>query len=125
MLDRFDIRIEVPPLTPYTLSLPSHGESSERVGSRVADARAAQIDRANGHGVQLNSELEGEALDSVAKPDAPGMQILQAAAEKYRYSARGYHRVLRLARTLADLDGMDAVRKPHIAEAVGYRRAMC
>ncbi|MEM0922605.1 MAG: YifB family Mg chelatase-like AAA ATPase [Pseudomonadota bacterium] len=125
LLDRFDIRIEVPPLTPYTLSLPSHGESSERVGSRVADARAAQIDRANGHGVQLNSELEGEALDSVAKPDAPGMQILQAAAEKYRYSARGYHRVLRLARTLADLDGMDAVRKPHIAEAVGYRRAMC
>ena len=124
LLDRFDIRIEVPPVTPAILALPTHGDSSAKIGARVADARDVQIERANGHGPRLNSELEGEDLDNVAKPDAPGMEVLQAAAEKYRYSARGYHRVLRLARTLADLEGAVAVRKPHVAEAVGYRRLM-
>ncbi|MEM7508902.1 MAG: YifB family Mg chelatase-like AAA ATPase [Pseudomonadota bacterium] len=124
LLDRFDIRVEVPPVTPALMALPPHGESSAKIGDRVREARAVQIARANGHGPRLNSELEGEALDHVAKPDDPGMQVLQAAAEKYRYSARGYHRVLRLARTLADLEGATAVGKPHIAEAVSYRRVM-
>jgi magnesium chelatase family protein len=63
-------------------------------------------------------------LDRVATPDAPGQQVLSAAAEKLKLTARGYHRVLRLARTLADLDGSDGVRKVHVAEAVGYRRAL-
>ena len=60
----------------------------------------------------------------MSRPDDAGRQLLQAAAEKLRLSARGYHRVLRLARTLADLEGVDAVRKVHVAEAVAYRRAM-
>ena len=106
------------------LALPSHDDSSARVGGRVRRARAAQTLRANGHGPLTNSELEGEALERVATPDAAGQSVLSIAAEKYRYSARGYHRVLRLARTLADLDGRDAVAKTHIAEAVGYRRAL-
>ena len=72
----------------------------------------------------INGELEGEVLDRVATPDAPGQEVLRAAAEKLRFTARGYHRVLRLARTLADLEGSDAVRKVHVAEAVGYRRAL-
>lgn len=124
LLDRFDIRVEVPPVTPDVLRLPAHGESSSKIGGRVSQARGVQVERANGHGVRLNSELEGEELDRVAKPDEAGMAVLQLAAEKYRYSARGYHRVLRLARTLADLEGSVPVRKIHVAEAVSYRRAM-
>lgn len=124
LLDRFDIRIEMPPVTPDVLALPSHTDSSDRVGERVVEARGAQAARANGHGPQLNSELEGEALERFAKPDTAGQSFLSMAAEKYRYSARGYHRVLRLARTLADLEGRDDVRKTHLAEAVSYRRAL-
>jgi len=125
LLDRFDIRIEMPPVTPDILALPGHGESSARVGARVREARAAQSERAAAaEAPATNAELEGAALDRVATPDAGGQSVLSAAAEKYRYSARGYHRVLRLARTLADLDGVDAVGKAHVAEAVGYRRAL-
>ncbi|GMG85269.1 YifB family Mg chelatase-like AAA ATPase [Paralimibaculum aggregatum] len=122
LLDRFDIRLEVPPVTPAVLALPSHGEGSAKVGARVAEARGAQVERANGHGPACNAELEGAALDRAAEPDAPGLALLQAAAERYRYSARGYHRVLRLARTIADLDGAVAVGRVHVAEAVSYRR---
>ena len=124
LIDRFDMRIEMPPVTAETLGLPAHGDSSERVGARVAGARAAQVERANGTGPASNGELEGEFLERVATPDEPGRQILVKATEKLRLSARGYHRVLRLSRTLADLDGKDAVGRPHVAEAVGYRRAM-
>jgi magnesium chelatase family protein len=123
LIDRFDIRIEVPPVTPDMLSLPSHGESSARIGRRVLEARAAQAERMNGSRL-TNGELEGEILDKVATPDAPGQEVLRSAAAKLRFTARGYHRVLRLARTLADLDGSDAVRKVHVAEAVGFRRAL-
>ena len=123
LIDRFDIRIEVPPVTPAVLSLPPHGESSARIAHRVAEARGAQAERMNGTRL-TNGELEGEILDRVATPDAPGQEVLRAAAEKLRLSARGYHRVLRLARTLADLEGADAVRKVHVAEAVSYRRAL-
>ncbi|MEM7668061.1 MAG: YifB family Mg chelatase-like AAA ATPase [Pseudomonadota bacterium] len=124
LLDRFDIRIEVPPVTPDVLRLPQHGESSAKIGNRVAQARNAQIERANGSGPRTNSELEGDELDRVARPDTAGLDLLQAAAEKYRYSARGYHRVLRLARTLADLEGSTPVRKAHVGEAIGYRRGI-
>jgi len=123
LVDRFDIRIEVPPVTPDMLSLPAHGETSAKIGRRVVEARAVQAERMNGSRL-TNGELEGEVLDRVATPDAPGKEVLRLATEKLRLTARGYHRVLRLARTLADLDGSDAVRKVHVAEAVGYRRAL-
>jgi len=123
LIDRFDIRIEVPPVTPDMLSLPAHGESSAKIGRQVVEARAAQAERMNGARL-TNGELEGEILDKVATPDTPGLEVLRAAAAKLRFTARGYHRVLRLARTLADLEGSDAVRKVHVAEAVGYRRAL-
>ena len=123
LIDRFDIRIEVPPVTPDILALPPHGENSEKVARRVIAAREAQAERMNGTRL-INAELEGEILDRVATPDAPGREILNRAAEKLRLTARGYHRVLRLARTLADLEGSDAVRRVHVAEAISYRRAL-
>jgi magnesium chelatase family protein len=123
LLDRFDIRIEVPPVTADVLSLPNHSENSAKVSDRVSDARGAQMERLNGTRV-TNAELEGEILEKVARPDTAGQAMLQEAAERFRFTARGYHRVLRLARTLADLEGSEAVRKPHIAEAVAYRRVM-
>ena len=123
LIDRFDIRIEVPPVTPDMMSLPPHGENSAKIGRRVVEARAAQTERMNGARL-TNGELEGEILDRVATPDAPGLAMLRQVAEKLRFTARGYHRVLRLARTLADLEGTDAVRKVHVAEAIGYRRAL-
>jgi len=124
LIDRFDIRIEVPPVTPETLALPAHGQSSAIVAAHVAEARGAQTERANGSGALTNGELEGEALERVATPDQAGQQVLNQAAEKLRYSARGYARVLRLARTIADLEGSVGVLKPHIAEAVSFRRAL-
>jgi magnesium chelatase family protein len=91
----------------------------------VAEAREIQAARARETGgAATNAELEGEALDRVARPDTEGRSVLNRAAETFRYSARGYARVLRLARTIADLSGADGVGKAHIAEAVGYRRAL-
>ncbi|MEM7061037.1 MAG: YifB family Mg chelatase-like AAA ATPase [Pseudomonadota bacterium] len=123
LLDRFDIRIEVPPVSASTMALPCHGESSAKVAHRVAQARGVQFER-TGCEPRTNAELEGAALDNVARPDQPGQYYLQEAAEKFRYSARGYHRVLRLARTLADLEGSVGVGKIHVAEAISYRRMM-
>jgi magnesium chelatase family protein len=122
LIDRFDIRVEVPAVGAATLALPPHGETSGKVAARVAAARGAQGDR-SGEGV-TNGDLEGEALDRVASPDAPGRAILHTASERLNLTARGYHRVLRLARTIADLEGATAVGKSHIAEAVSYRRAL-
>ncbi len=123
LLDRFDIRIEVPPVTADVLTLPNHGESSAKVSARVVQARGVQMERSDGARL-TNAELEGELLERVAAPDDAGRTILQTAAERFRYTARGYHRVLRLARTLADLEGSVPVRKIHVAEAISYRRMM-
>ena len=120
LMDRFDIRIEVPPIPADVLALPAHGETTAKVGARVADARGAQEERSGA----VNAELEGEALDRFALPDRDGQYYLQEAAEKFRYTARGYHRVLRLARTIADLNGSVGVGKTDVAEAIGYRRMM-
>ena len=119
LLDRFDLRIEVPPISFTDQGLPSHGETSAIVARRVADARAAQLDR-NG-GARLNADLDSEALENFAAPDAEGRALITKVADRIGLSARGYHRILRVARSIADLAGSDSVRKNHIAEAVSYR----
>ena len=100
------------------LSVPPPAEGSEQVARRVAAARAHAASR----GVRSNAELEGEALDEFATPDEEGRALMMRAAEKLRLSARGYTRMLRGARTIADLAGVREIGRPHIAEALSYRQ---
>lgn len=124
LMDRFDLRIEVPPVGLADLDLPQSGESSATVSARVAAGRAVQTARYAGTSLRVNADLEGSALEEIATPDAEGKDLLLRVADRFGLSARGYHRVLRVARTIADLDGSGGVRKPHVAEAVGYRLAL-
>lgn len=122
LMDRFDLRIEVPAVDWRALELPAAGEGSAEVAARVAAARAVQARRfAEVPGVRVNAEAEGALLEEIAAPDAEGRALLGRVAERFGLTARGYHRVLRTARTIADLDGAERVRLPHLAEAVSYR----
>ncbi|MGS4945006.1 YifB family Mg chelatase-like AAA ATPase [Meridianimarinicoccus sp. RP-17] len=124
LMDRFDLRIEVPPVAFQDLDLPPSGDDSATVAARVAAARAIQADRFAGHdGLRVNADAEGELLERIAAPDADGRDLLTRAADRFSLTARGYHRVLRVARTIADLDGSDGVGRTHVAEALGYRLA--
>ena len=121
--DRIDLHIEVPAVTAADLILPPPTEGSAQVRDRVARARDTQTARyaALGLAVRTNAQAAGPVLETIAKPDAGGLTLLREASEAMRLSARGYHRVLRVARTLADLDGEEAMRRVHFAEALAYR----
>ncbi|MCX7888372.1 MAG: YifB family Mg chelatase-like AAA ATPase [Rhodobacteraceae bacterium] len=122
LLDRFDLRIEVPPVAWTELGQVAAGESSATVAARVAEARARQAHRfRETPGLRVNADCEGRLLEDVATPDAAGADLLARVADRFGLSARGYHRVLRVARTIADLDGSAGVGAPHVAEALGYR----
>jgi magnesium chelatase family protein len=124
LMDRIDLRIEVPAVTAADLILPPSAEGSAEVAARVAAARDVQLKRyaaaALPH-IRTNAEAPAALLEEIAKADAQGQKLLRDAAETMRLSARGYHRVLRVARTLADLDGSDRVGRLHLAEALSYR----
>jgi magnesium chelatase family protein len=120
LLDRIDLVVDVPQVTAAELALPAPAEGTAEVAARVADARALQGER---QGSSVNARLEGEALESAATPDEAGRALLARAAEAAGLSARGWSRTLRLARTIADLDGAAGVRRLHVAEALAYRRA--
>ena len=128
LFDRIDLHVEVPAVNPADLSLPAAAEDSARVAARVAAARAIQADRfaalAPGRSLRCNAEADGDLLERIAAPDADGRRLLTEAAEHMRLSARGYHRVLRVARTLADLAGGGGIGRLHVAEALSYRRLM-
>jgi magnesium chelatase family protein len=123
LIDRIDLHIEVPAVSAADLILPPPAEGSAEVRARVGRARRIQAERyaAAGIAARTNAAASGAALEAIVKPDTGALTLLREASEAMHLSARGYHRVLRVARTLADLDGEDAVRRVHFAEALAYR----
>ena len=122
LFDRIDMHVEVAGVTAADLTLPPPAEGSAEVAARVAATRQIQRERFAGTNVRTNAQAEGELLDKIAKLDAAGSKLLTDAAERMKLSARGYHRVLKVARTIADLTGSADITKAHIAEALSYRR---
>ncbi|MGZ8390447.1 MAG: YifB family Mg chelatase-like AAA ATPase, partial [Rhodoplanes sp.] len=124
LLDRIDLHVDIPAVTAADLILPPPAEGSREVALRVAQARTRQVRRYArlGHPhVRTNAAVQCSVLEEVAKPDSAGLKLIRDAAEAMRLSARGYHRVLRIARTLADLDDSEKVARIHLAEALSYR----
>ncbi|MBA1155887.1 YifB family Mg chelatase-like AAA ATPase [Microvirga mediterraneensis] len=124
LLDRIDLAIDVPAVTAADLILPSPAEGSAEVAARVARARERQAKRyaALGlDGIATNAACPPALLEEVAQPDPEGLALIRDAANTMRLSARGFHRVLKVGRTLADLDGEERVRRIHVAEALSYR----
>ena len=124
LLDRINLTIPVPAVSAADLVLPPANETSKDVAARVAAARARAAERFAAVGrpeLSSNAELSGALLDEVARPDGAGVSLLREAADALRLTARGYHRVLKVARTIADLDGAERVGRVHIAEALSYR----
>jgi magnesium chelatase family protein len=126
MLDRIDIHIDVPAVSAADLTLPPPAEGSEEVATRVARARRIQRERLQDLDapatVRTNADTDGDLLTKVATPDRDGQTLLTEAVDKMKLTARGYHRMLRVARTLADLEGAATITRTHVAEALGYRR---
>jgi magnesium chelatase family protein len=122
LLDRIDLHVEVDPVRAADLALPPPAEGTSEVLVRVNHARAIQADRFAGTPARTNAELDGDLLDAHATPDEPGRKLLMQAAEAMRLSARGYTRILRTSRTIADLAGSEQVTRLHVAEALSYRR---
>lgn len=122
LLDRIDLHVDVQAVSVADLTLPLAAEGSTEVGERVESARALQTERYRYESVRTNCEADGELLDAVATPDDAGRKLLVQAAEAMRLTARGYSRVLRVARTIADLSGNEGISRVHIAEALSYRR---
>ena len=126
LFDRIDLHVDVPAVSPADLSLPPPREGSAEVAARIAACREIQLARYAGlpedRRIRTNAEADGTLLDEVAAPEPAAQKLLTDAAERLKLSARGYHRVLRVARTLADLDGAATIARLHIAEALSYRR---
>ncbi|MEQ8194022.1 MAG: YifB family Mg chelatase-like AAA ATPase [Rhodospirillales bacterium] len=128
LYDRIDLHVEVPAVNPLDLSAPAPSESSAVIAKRVSAARAIQKKRFESlhndgaPAIRTNAEADGVLLERIATPDANGLRLLTDAAGRMKLTARGYHRVLRVARTLADLENAATIQRHHIAEALSYRR---
>lgn len=123
-LDRIDLSIDVPAVSASDLIAPSRGENSAQVKKRVTTARALQATRyaeRSWQGPPINAACPPSEMDRVMRLDADGIALLRTASDSMRLSARAYHRVLKVARSIADLDGSENVRRIHLAEALSYR----
>ncbi|MCL4109781.1 UNVERIFIED_CONTAM: hypothetical protein GTU68_018508 [Idotea baltica] len=121
LMDRFDLRVDVPPVAYRDLDLPQANESSADIAGRVLAARDVQTARFEDVDARSNADAEGAVLEQIAEPEKAGKDLLSSVAERFGLSARGYHRVLRVARTIADLDGADIPARTHVAEALSFR----
>lgn len=125
MFDRIDLHVDVPGVSAADMALPAPREGSAEVRARVLAARRHQAERLAAHArpdLRTNAEADGELLEQIAPLHAPARDLLRRAADQLHLTARGYNRILRVARTIADLDGAEAIGKPHLAEAIGFRR---
>ena len=126
--DRIDLFFDTPPVTAMDLALPPPTEGTAEAASRVSTARSLQAERyggADGTGRRtVNADAPARDIAAIASPDEPASALLADAAAKLALSARAYHRVLKVARTIADLDGAGGVKRLHVAEALSYRRRL-
>jgi magnesium chelatase family protein len=120
LLDRIDMRVEVGALTADELVALPEGEPSHYVAERVANAAIIALARQG----KLNDALLPNEIERACRPAGPVKQLLHAASTRLGWSARAYHRVLKVARTIADLKGVDALETEYVAEAIQYRRAL-
>ena len=123
LLDRIDIQCEIAPVPFKDLSKAAPGETSGQIRERVIKARAIQTERFNEvKGIHCNAQMTERMIHQFAEPDSEGLTLLRTAMEQLKLSARAYSRILKVARTIADLDGSEQVRALHISEAVSYRQ---
>lgn len=121
LLDRIDIHIEVPAVKYRELSDRSEGESSAAIAKRVARARDIQLERFRGTKVHSNSQMTPRQIRTYCEPDTAGHRLLELVTERLGFSARAYTRILKVARTIADLTGVEGIQEQHLAEAIQYR----
>ena len=122
IFDRIDLQVEVQSLTIEEMSAAQKGESSAAIRERVIKARAIQDERFRGvRGVYCNAQMSERMIHQYAEPDEKSLQLLRLGMERLKLSARAYNRILKVSRTIADLDGSERVESRHIAEAIGYR----
>ena len=122
LLDRIDIQIEIVPVPFDKMAEQKPGESSAVIRERVIKARKIQEERfANHPGIYCNAQMESKLLQEYAVPDTQGLQLLRNAMSRLNLSARAYDRILKVARTIADLEGASSIKPHHLAEAIGYR----
>ena len=123
LMDRFDLRIEVPAVRFQDLTLPASGERSHVIANRVLAARVLQNTRYTNMEIATNSDLKGDAMDRLIQMDDVARHYLEQAATKLNLTARGFHRVIRVARTIADLEQSENVMRHHIGEAISFRNS--
>ena len=122
-LDRIDIQCEITPVPFKDISQAAPGEPSATIRERVIAARQIQEQRYKDiKGIHCNAQMTERMIHQYAEPDADSVEVLRSATERLSLSARAYSRILKVARTIADLDGSEKVQLPHIAEAIGYRQ---
>jgi magnesium chelatase family protein len=124
ILDRIDLHVDMPGLKPNDLEVKENSKSSSDIIGQVEQVRDVQASRYQGYGISLNSELDGKLLVEQAMPYDEGKELLNESVDKLKLSMRGYNRILRVARTIADIEGSNNVKKIHIAEALSYRQIL-